>query len=428
MEARQSGERQWASYYFIQPIICLFHEKPNIFGFHSEKSMLFLDLIPKMLYFYPMIQRILEKTIQGKLDTGKAIIVLGPRQVGKTTLLENVIQKQKDNVIWFNGDELDVQELFANASSTRLKTIIGKAKLVIIDEAQRISDIGLRLKLITDKIKDVQLIVSGSSAFELSNTLNEPLTGRKWEYKMLPLSFSEMVQHHGLMEERRMMPHRLVFGYYPDIVNHPGEEEERLRQLSDSYLYKDLLSLDNIKKSGNIVHLLRALAFQVGSQVSYNELSNQIGMDSKTVEKYIDILEKAFIIFKLNSYSNNLRNELSKSKKIYFYDNGILNSLIGDYSLPEQRNDVGKLWENYFIAERIKIHAYSKSPSNMYFWRTRQQQEIDLVEVKNKKIIAFELKWNDKKKTKTPRTFTNTYPEAEVAIVSPNNFDSYLIE
>lgn len=390
--------------------------------------MTFLDLIPKMLYFYPMIQRTLENIVLAKLSKGKAIIILGPRQVGKTTLLESITQNYKDEVIWFNGDELDVQELFNNASSTRLKTIIGKAKIVVIDEAQRIPNIGLRLKLITDKIKEVQLVVSGSSAFELGNTLNEPLTGRKWEYKMLPLSFNEMVQHHGLLEERRMMPHRLVYGYYPEIVNHPGEEEERLRQLSESYLYKDLLSLDNIKKSGNIVHLLRALAFQVGSQVSYNELSKEVGMDSKTVEKYIDILEKAFIIFKLNSYSNNLRNELSKSKKIYFFDNGILNSLLGDYSFPEQRNDVGKLWENFFIAERVKIHAYSKSPSNLYFWRTRQQQEIDLIEVKNRDIIAFELKWNDKKKIKLPKTFIDSYPKAKVSIASPNNFDTYLIE
>lgn len=379
-----------------------------------------------MLYFYPMIQRHLESIISKKIPSDKAIIILGPRQVGKTTLLEKISSTVKNEVFWINGDEQDVQELFQNASSTRLKTIFGKATLVIIDEAQRIPEIGLRLKLITDKIKNVQVIVSGSSAFELGNTINESLTGRKWEYKMFPLSFSEMAAHHGLLEERRLLPHRMIFGYYPEIVTHPGEEQERLRELTDSYLYKDLLTLDSIKKSSTIVHLLRALAYQVGSQVSYSELSREVGIDMKTIEKYIDILEKAFIIFRLGSYSSNLRNELSKSKKIYFYDNGILNALLNDFTMPEVRTDVGKLWENFFIAERFKLNAYTKSGSLLYFWRTRQQQEIDLLEIKNNKIEAFEIKWNENKKVKITKTFTDAYSNATVHIVTPKNFDQFL--
>jgi len=373
-----------------------------------------------------MIERLLESIVLKKIPSDKAIIILGPRQVGKTTLLEKISSQLKNEVVWMNGDEQDVQELFQNASATRLKTIFGKATTIIIDEAQRIPEIGLRLKLITDKIKNVQVIVSGSSAFELGNTINESLTGRKWEYKMFPLTFSEMVSHHGLMEERRLLPHRLIYGYYPEIVTHPGEEEERLRELTDSYLYKDLLTLDSIKKSSAIVHLLRALAHRVGSQVSYSELSREVGVDMKTIEKYIDILEKAFILFRLGSYNNNLRNELSKSKKIYFYDNGILNALLNDFSMPEVRSDVGKLWENFFIAERFKMNSYAKSGSLLYFWRTRQQQEIDLLEVKNQKIEAFELKWSENKNVKITKTFTEAYSNATVHIVTPKNFDEFL--
>ncbi|MEN9964452.1 MAG: hypothetical protein RL582_1547, partial [Bacteroidota bacterium] len=251
---------------------------------------------------------------------------MGARQVGKTTLLNNLF-KQNPGVLWLNGDEKDVQELFQISSSSRLKTFFAKKTIVIIDEAQRIRDIGLRMKLITDQIPEVQLIATGSSAFELANKVNEPLTGRKWEYKMYPLSFQEMVEHHGLLEEQRMLPHRLVFGYYPDVVNHVGDEKEILKQLTESYLYKDVLWLEQIKKPEGMIKLLQALAYQIGSQVSYNELSTTTGIDIKTIEKYITILEQTYVIFRLSSFSRNLRSELKKSRKIYFYDNGIRNSL-----------------------------------------------------------------------------------------------------
>ena len=296
-----------------------------------------------------MIKRKLRDIIEKRLFDGKAILLMGPRQVGKTTLLKELFEGRED-VMWLNGDELDVQALFEGVSATRLKAMFGRKKIIIIDEAQRIPDIGLRLKLVTDQIKDVQLIATGSSAFELATKTGEPLTGRKWEYKMYPLSFGEMVDEHGLLDEKRMIPHRLIFGYYPEVVMRPGEEREILRLLSDSYLYKDVLMSDQINKPDSLVKLLQALAFQVGSQVSYNELAQLCSLDSKTVEKYVILLEQSYVIFRLNSFSRNLRNELKTSKKIYFYDNGIRNALIANFNQIEGRADQGAMWENFLIS------------------------------------------------------------------------------
>ena len=337
-----------------------------------------------------MIRRILEKTIQGKLDSGKAIILMGARQVGKTTLIKKLF-KGTDEMIWLNGDELDVQNLFENVSSTRLKSIFGNKRYVVIDEAQRIKDIGLKLKLITDELPEVQLIATGSSSFDLANRVNEPLTGRKWEYRMYPLSFSEMVDHQGLLNEKRLVPHRLVYGYYPDVVSTPGNEKEILKQLSDSYLYKDILMFEQIKKPDKLLKLLQALAFQVGSEVIYSELGQICGLDSKTVEKYILLLERCYVIFRLGSFSRNLRNELKNSKKVYFYDNGIRNALIADFSLAENRRDIGALWENYIISERQKKLEYDLLWRNSWFWRTTDQKEIDYIEEGDGKVYAFEM-------------------------------------
>jgi predicted AAA+ superfamily ATPase len=373
-----------------------------------------------------MIQRILEKIIQSKLGTGKAILLMGARQVGKTTLLNNLF-KQNPGVLWMNGDEKDVQELFQISSSSRLKTFFAKKTIVIIDEAQRIRDIGLRMKLITDQIPEVQLIATGSSAFELANKVNEPLTGRKWEYKMYPLSFQEMVEHHGLLEEQRMLPHRLVFGYYPDVVNHVGDEKEILKQLTESYLYKDVLWLEQIKKPEGMIKLLQALAYQIGSQVSYNELSTTTGIDIKTIEKYITILEQTYVIFRLSSFSRNLRSELKKSRKIYFYDNGIRNSLISNLNPIEQRTDAGALWENYLVSERMKFNEYHKRWPNSWFWRTKDQKEIDYIEEKDGVINTYEFKWNPSTKHKPPKLFLNTYPESSFQIIHPNNIEEFLL-
>lgn len=373
-----------------------------------------------------MIGRKLEGIIKERLGTGKAIILLGPRQVGKTTLLKQMFSKDSA-MLWLNADELDVQKLFEEISATRIKAILGTKKLLIIDEAQRIKDIGLRLKLITDQLSDVQLVVTGSSSFEIANHTNEPLTGRKWEYKMFPLSFGEMVDHHGLLEEKRMIPQRLVYGYYPDVVNHVGKEKEILKQLSDSFLYKDLLSIDQIKKSDGIIKLLQALAFQVGSQVSYNELSQIVGLNTKTVEKYITVLEQAFVIFKLTSFSRNLRNELKHSRKVYFYDNGIRNALIANFNHVENRADIGALWENFLLSERMKYINYSQHWINSWYWRTKEQREIDYIEETEGKITAYEFKWNPMQKVKQPLAFKNAYPEATFKTIHRDNVDEFLL-
>ena len=373
-----------------------------------------------------MIKRRLESIITEKLYDGKAILLMGPRQVGKTTLLK-MLFTGRDDVLWLNGDELDVQRLFDNVSATRLKAIFGNKKVIVIDEAQRIADIGLRVKLVTDQIPDVQLVATGSSSFDLANKMNEPLTGRKWEYKMYPLSFGEMVDEHGLLEEKRMIPHRLVYGYYPEVVMRPGEEQEILRLLSDSYLYKDILALDQISKPDSLVKLLQALAFQIGSQVSYNELAQLCGLDSKTVEKYVILLEQSYVIFRLNSFSRNLRNELKSSKKIYFYDNGIRNALVANFSQVENRTDVGALWENFLISERKKLLHYTKRWNNSWFWRTKEQKEIDLIEERDGQIVGYEFKWNPETKVKQPRLFLDTYTGSDFKVIHRDNFEDFLL-
>lgn len=391
-----------------------------------------MDCIPKKLYFCAeiipgrMIERILTSTVKAKLGTGKAIILMGARQVGKTTLLRTLFP-DTDDILFLNGDELDVRQLFENISATRLKAIIGNKKIVIIDEAQRIEDIGLRLKLITDQLPDIQLIATGSSSFDLANKVNEPLTGRKWEYKMYPLSFAEMVNHHGLLEEKRMLPHRLVYGYYPDVVVHPGDAKETLKQLSDSYLYKDILMWEQIKKPDKLLTLLQAIAYQVGNQVSYHELGQVCGLDSKTVEKYITLLEQTFVIFRLGSFSRNLRNELKNSRKIYFYDNGIRNAIIANFSQIEARSDVGALWENYIISERVKKLSYDNIWRNSWFWRTKDKKEIDYIEEGDGRIYAYEFKWNPKAKAKVPEQFLTNYSNSEFAVITPDNMDEFLL-
>ena len=374
-----------------------------------------------------MIKRKLRDIIEKRLFDGKAILLMGPRQVGKTTLLKELFEGRED-VMWLNGDELDVQALFEGVSATRLKAMFGRKKIIIIDEAQRIPDIGLRLKLVTDQIKDVQLIATGSSTFELATKTGEPLTGRKWEYKMYPLSFGEMVDEHGLLDEKRMIPHRLIFGYYPEVVMRPGEEREILRLLSDSYLYKDVLMSDQINKPDSLVKLLQALAFQVGSQVSYNELAQLCSLDSKTVEKYVILLEQSYVIFRLNSFSRNLRNELKTSKKIYFYDNGIRNALIANFNQIEGRADRGALWENFLISERKKFLEYNRLWGNSWFWRTKEQKEIDLVEERDGKITGYEFKWNPDQKVKIPRLFLDSYENSDFQVIHRDNCDSFLLE
>ncbi len=373
-----------------------------------------------------IIKRRLQKTITDRLFKGKVIIILGARQVGKTTLIEHILSDLEYPVIELNGDEADVRELLTDTTSTRLQAIVGRKKIVFIDEAQRISNIGITLKLFADKLGDVQVIATGSSSFELTAKVNEPLTGRKYQFQLFPPSYLEMVDHHGLLTENRLLEHRLIFGYYPEIITHPGEERELLQLLSDSFLYKDLLLREDVTKPILFEKLLKALALQLGSEVSFNELSRLTGANHQTVEKYITLLEKAFVIFRLPAFSRNVRNEIRKGKKFYFYDNGIRNAIINNFQLPSQRTDMGPLWENFLISERMKSLSHMGLNVDRYFWRTTQQQEIDYIEESAQSLTAWEFKWNVKAKARIPKTFTRAYPEAECSVVTPENFMDFL--
>ncbi len=336
-----------------------------------------------------------------------------------------MLEKEKFPYIYLNGDEPDVREMLPNATSTRLKSIVGNKKIVFIDEMQRIKNIGIILKLFADTIKNIQVIATRSSAIEIANNIKEPLTGRKYEFTLFPVSFEEMVNHHGLLEEKRMAMHRITFGYYPDIINHPGEEKELLKSLADSYLYKDVLSLGLIKKPAVLQKLLRALALQIGSEVSFNEMAQLIGADKETVERYIDLLQKSFVIFMLPAMSGNLRSEIKKGKKIYFYDNGIRNAVLSAFDFAENRTDLGYLFENFLISERYKFLNNHRVNAEMYFWRTVQQQEIDYVEKIDGRIFAYKFKLN-KKKVKFSKTFKKAYPNASLKVITMENFDEFL--
>lgn len=350
---------------------------------------------------------------------------MGARQTGKTTLLKALFP-ESSSTIFLNGDEPDVIGLFENANSSGLKKFFEPYDTIVIDEAQRIKNIGIKLKLITDNIPQKTIVATGSSAFELANSINEPLTGRKWEYRLYPLSFSEMVNHHGILEEKRLLAHRLVYGYYPEVVTALGNEKEILKQLTDSYLYKDILMWKNIKKPEKLLKLLQALSFQIGNEVSFNELGQIIELDNETVENYIMLLEQTYVIFRLGSYSRNLRKELKRSRKIYFYDNGIRNALIANFSLPNLRQDIGNLWENFLVSERQKVLHYTQRWVNCYFWRTHDQQEIDYLEEQDGKIYAYEFKWNSKKKAHLSKTFSSAYPDHSFKTINQENLDTFI--
>lgn len=373
-----------------------------------------------------MIKRALQQYVERRLFKGKAILLFGPRQSGKSTMLNQLLKGLGQGFLYLNGDEADVREILTNTTSTKLKALTGDHKIVFIDEAQRIPNIGLTLKLFTDQLRDIQVIATGSSAFELSHHVNEPLTGRKYEFMLYPLSFKEMSGHHGLLEEKRMIEHRLVYGYYPEIVTHQGEEKELLKLLANSYLYKDLLMLEQIKKPVLLEKLLKALALQVGNEVSYNELGQTVGADKETIEKYIDLLEKAFVVFRLPALSRNVRNEIKKGRKVFFYDCGIRNAIIANFNPVNTRTDTGALWENYVISERIKYTRYHNRDVTHYFWRTTQQQEIDLIEEENGQMRAFKCKWNSKKQARFPQTFTANYPGAQTEVVTQGNIEEFV--
>jgi len=370
-----------------------------------------------------MYQRIIENNVKDNIGSGKAIIIVGARQVGKTTLIKKILERQE--YLFLDADDPTIRQLLLNPNTEEIRTILGENKIVFIDEAQRIDGIGLTLKIITDQFKDVQLFVSGSSSFDLGNKLNEPLTGRKWEYELFPISWEEFEQKEGFVKSEQQIENRLLFGFYPEVLNNKGKERETLKNLVSSYLYRDILSFSEIRKPEILDNLLLALALQVGSEINYNELAQTIGVNKITIQKYIDILEKGYIIFRLNSFSRNLRNEIKRNRKIYFYDNGIRNMIIGNFNPLKLRTDVGALWENFLISERKKQNIYKETFARMYFWRTKQQQEIDFVEEKDGKIYGFEFKWKIKSKIKLPKTFTTTY-NAETKIIDRKNFREFV--
>jgi predicted AAA+ superfamily ATPase len=373
-----------------------------------------------------MIDRFIADLLQDELYEGKALLVFGPRQVGKTTALKKLIAAQAQSYLFLNADESDVRESLENTTSTQLRLLFGNHKIVFIDEAQRVANIGITLKLITDVLTDVQVIATGSSAFDLASKTQEALTGRKREFFMFPLSFAEMVQHHGLLEEKRHLEQRLIYGYYPEIVTKPIKATNNLRELAESYLFKDVLQLDFIKKPILLTKIVKAIALQIGSEVSLQEISRLVGADVHTVEKYMDILEKAFVIFTLPALSRNVRNEIRKGRKIYFYDTGIRNALISNFNGLKNRTDTGALWENFVIAERMKWLRYNNKHVDTYFWRTTQQQEIDYLEEENGQFRAVEFKWNSKQKVRFSKTFLNAYPIANSMVISPENIEHFV--
>lgn len=377
------------------------------------------------------IKRDLQTVLEQKIGKGKVLVLIGPRQVGKTTLLKTILPTLdiKNSVQYWNCDEIDVRNIFSKESSSYFKSLVGTSKFIVIDEAQRVQNIGLILKILHDNFPDVQFAVTGSSSLDLSNTINEPLTGRKFEYNLFPFSTNELFHNTSMLEEIKNLETRLVFGFYPDVVNNPGEEKEILSNIVSSYLYKDVFEFQDIRKPALIEKLVQALALQVGSEVSFNELGNLLGIDSVTVQRYVDLLEKAYIIFHLHSFSRNVRNELKKSIKIYFYDNGVRNAVISNFSPCDLRSDIGMLWENFLISERLKNNAFHNRKTNYYFWRTIQKQEIDFIEETEEKISAFEFKYNPKKSNaKCPLTFSKNYPEISYSVITKENYFSFLTE
>lgn len=373
-----------------------------------------------------MLHRDIESGLQSKLFKGKAIIIVGPRQVGKTTLLKTLFSKRENTVFW-NCDEPDIREMLARPTSTELNAMIGKSDIVCIDEAQRVKNIGVTLKLLTDTFPEKQIIVTGSSALQLSNSINEPLTGRKYEYTLLPFSVNELITENNALSEKRMLENRLIYGSYPEVINNPGEEQSILQALASSYLYKDIFSFQDVRKPDLIERLLQALALQVGSEVSFNELSQLLAVDAGTIRRYVDLLEKTYVIFHYHSLSRNARNELKKGIKIYFFDNGIRNTIISDFKPVALRSDVGKLWENYLMSERLKYNVYNNKHVLPYFWRTMQQQEIDYIEEKDGTLHAYEYKWNEKRIPKLSLTFANAYPNHTFTIINTANYQQFLL-
>lgn len=369
-----------------------------------------------------MIARSVLPEIEKRLFKGKIIIIYGPRRVGKTTLAKEILARHDRVDGYFNCEEPDINSALTNKTSTELKKLIGKRKLIVLDEAQKVKNIGLTLKLLVDNFPEIQVVATGSSSFDLANETAEPLTGRAFEFKLFPFSLSELKQQYSMVEIDRLLETFLRFGTYPEVVQaDSGFAGELISDITRNYLYKDILEFERLKNPDLILKLLQALALQLGSEVAYTELANLLGVDKVTVERYIQILEKAFVVFRLTPLSRNLRNELTKTRKIYFCDLGIRNSLINNFNELNLRTDVGAIWENFCILERLKLNSSKKLFPNTYFWRTYEQKEIDYLEEGGGKFTAFEFKWK-KNKHKFPEEFGKNYPNSEFKLINRGNF------
>jgi predicted AAA+ superfamily ATPase len=374
------------------------------------------------------IERDLLRKIENSLKPNKVIMIFGSRRIGKTILMKQIISQFQGKSLLLNGEDYDALALLENRSISNYRNLLSDIDLLAIDEAQHIPSIGAKLKLMVDEIPGIRIIVSGSSSFDLFNKSGEPLVGRSSVFHLTAFSQNEISQIENRLQTKQNLENRLIYGSYPDVVlmNSNEERKEYLKNIVDAYLLKDILMIDGIKNASKMKELLQLIAWQTGSEVSYDELGRKIGMSKNTVEKYLDLLSKTFVIYRLGAFSRNLRKEVSKAGKWYFYDNGIRNALIGAYSSLSVRQDVGALWENYLIGERVKGNLNESRNKNFYFWRTYDNQEIDLIEVEGDTISAFEIKWGNKL-PKSPLLFSTTYPQAEYHAVNKNNYLSFVL-
>lgn len=374
-----------------------------------------------------IIKREITSLVTGKIKPNKVIIINGARRVGKTFMLKEIIKDLDAPYLLLNGEDINTHAVLSKRSVENYRQLLGSKKILIIDEAQKIPEIGSILKLIVDELPGIRIVVTGSSAFDLRNITGEPLTGRKFTFTLFPFSEREFSQVETPVERADRLKQRLIYGNYPELLHIPDalEKREYLNELVSSYLLRDILVYENIKHSSKIFNLLRLIAHQTGNQVSYHELGTQLSMSKNTVEKYLDLLSKVYILYKVEGFSRNLRKEVTKSSKWYFYDNGIHNAIIANFNGIELRNDTGKLWENYVISERMKYQQYKRKQTNNYFWRTYDKQEIDWIEDRDGSLSAFEFKWSGSK-TKAPATWRNYYPDADFQVISPENYFDWL--
>ena len=373
-----------------------------------------------MTYFH----RAIELQFIKKMRPGKVMLLLGPRRVGKTSFIRQWLKNNSAQVLILNGEDLETVASLSNRTVENYMRIAGKHDTIIIDEAQKIPDIGMILKLMVDELPHLKIVATGSSVFDLSNRLGEPLTGRSNTFYMYPLAQMELAKQETALQTRAKLEERLIYGSYPELWQYPGntEKAEYLKDLVNNYLFKDILVYDGVRNSSRMIDLLRLIAFQIGKEVSVHELAQQMGISRATVEKYLDLLSKVFILFKVPAFSRNLRSEIAKSSKWFFYDNGVRNALISNFQPMKLRNDKGELWENYMIAERIKYQNYKGLMANNYFWRTYQQQEIDWVEEREGNLFAYEIKWSANKKTKAPSAWRDTYKKSKFQNINTENY------